>query len=97
MAETREKSVKKPSDHKPASDTLVSIEYGGVEFEVKAGAMGRLRVLDALERNQFMTALRRMVGDAKVDEYLDKNEDADAEDAGKLLELIAERAGAKNS
>lgn len=97
MSETREKSVKKPADHKPTKVDLVKVEYAGVEFEVKAGALSSLRVLDALERNQFTTALRYLVGDQAFDRFLVDVPDADAEDAGKLLEVIAEKAGAKNS
>lgn len=94
---TRAKSAKKPADHKPAADAVVTVEFEGVTFTVQGAGLGSLRVLDALERNQFTTALRRLVGDAKFEEFLDKNPDASAEDAGKLLELIAERTGSKNS
>lgn len=94
---TRQVSPVKPADHKPKSDELVAVEFQGVTFEVKAGGMSSLRVLDALERNQFTTALRMLVGDAKFEEFLDVVPDADAEDAGKLLELVAEKAGVKNS
>lgn len=97
MSETREKSVKKPADRKPAKSDLVKVEFKGVEFEVKAGGMSSLRVLDALERNQFTTALRYLVGDQAFDRFLVDVPDADAEDAGSLLELIAEKAGVKNS
>ncbi|MBK0420156.1 hypothetical protein JD276_14050 [Leucobacter sp. CSA1] len=94
---TRDRSPVKPADHKPGKSDLVKVEYKGVEFEVKAGGMSSLRVLDALERNQFTTALRYLVGDQSFDRFLVDVPDADAEDAGKLLELIAEKAGAKNS
>lgn len=96
MSDTKSKSVKKPADHKPKADEMVQVEYKGVEFEVKAGALGGLRVLDALERNQFTTALRQLMSDEGFERFLDEVPDADAEDAGKLLELIAEKAGAKN-
>lgn len=94
---TRAKSVKKPADHKPAAVDLVKVEFKGVVFEVKAGVLGSLRVLDALERNQFTTALRMIVGDEGFEQFLAEVPDADANDAGELLELVAERAGAKNS
>lgn len=94
---TRAKSAKKPSDHKPADVDAVTVEFGGVTFTVQGAGLASLRVLDALERNQFTTALRRLVGDAKFEEFLDAMPDASAEDAGKLLELIAERTGSKNS
>lgn len=94
---TRAKSVKKPADHKRADDDLVKVEFRGVVFHVKAGVLGQLRVLDLLERNQFTSALRRIVGDEAFEAFLDAVPEASAEDAGELLELIAEKAGAKNS
>lgn len=94
---TRAKSVKKPADHKPASTDQVSIEYGGVKFAATRGALNSLRVLDMLEQGRITSTLRRLVGDEKFEEYLDKNPDAGAEEAGELLEAIADKVGAKNS
>lgn len=93
---TRAKSAKKPADHKPAKTDTVAVEFKGITFDVEAGALTSLRVLDLLERNQFTTALRRIVGDEDFERFLDNVPDATAEDAGSLLERIAEAAGAKN-
>lgn len=98
MAETtRSKSAKKPADHKPAAADTVKIEHGGVEFSASRGALDSLRTLDLLERGMINSALRRLIGDDKYDEFLDKNPDADAESAGDLLRAISEKVGAKNS
>ena len=94
---TRAKSAKKPADHKPADADLVKVEFQGAEFSVRAGSMSSLRVLDELERNQITTALRMILGDAAFEKYLEGNPDADVDDAGKLLQAIAEKAGVKNS
>lgn len=98
MAETtRAKSAKKPEDHKPAAVDTVKIEHSGVEFTASRGALDSLRTLDLLERGMVNTALRRLIGDEKYEEFLDKNPDADAESAGNLLQAISEKVGAKNS
>lgn len=94
---TRDRSPVKPEDHKPAEADLVTVEHGGVTFETTRGSLGSLRTLDLLERNQITTALRRVIGDEKFEEFLDKNPDAGAEEAGDLLNAIAEKVGAKNS
>ncbi len=94
---TRAKSVKKPADHKPAAAEKVSIEHGGVKFTASRGALNSLRTLDMLERGLVTTVLRKLIGDEKFEEYLDKNPDADAESAGELLEAIADKVDAKNS
>lgn len=96
MSETRSKSAKKPQDRKPAATDLVKVEYKGVEFEVKAGALASLRVLDLLERNQFTSALRAIVGDEGFERFLAEVPDAGVEDAGKILERVAEVTGAGN-
>lgn len=88
---------KKPQDRLSGKDEIVSVEYGGVKFEVRKGILSQLRVLRALEKNQFMTALELVMSEESLDEYLEVNPEADAEDAAKLLELVAEAAGAKNS
>ncbi|KUF05700.1 hypothetical protein [Leucobacter sp. G161] len=93
---TRAKSAKKPADHKPAKTATIAVEFKGITFDVEAGALSSLRVLDLLERNQFTTALRRIVGDESFEHFLDNVPGASAEDAGSLLELIAEAAGVKN-
>lgn len=94
---TELKAVKKPQDHKAGKDDIVRVEYGGVKFDVRKGILSKLRVIRALERNQFITALELILSEESFDEYLDANPEADAEDAAKLLELVAEEAGAKNS
>lgn len=94
---TRAKSVKKPEDHKPAAAEQVAIEFGGVKFTAARGALDSLRTLDMLERGLVTTVLRRLIGDAQFEEFLEKNPDAGAEQAGELLEAIAEKVGAKNS
>lgn len=94
---TRAKSAKKPADHKPADAEQVKIEHAGVSFTAARGSLDSLRTLDMLERGLINTALRRIIGDAKFEEFLDKNPDAGAEAAGELLEAIADGVGAKNS
>lgn len=94
---TRAKSVKKPADHKPAAAEKVSVEHAGIKFSVTRGALNSLRTLDMLERGLVTTALRKLVGDKAFEEYLDKNPEADAESAGELLEVIADKVDAKNS
>lgn len=96
MSDTREKSVKKPTDHKPAADDLVQVEFMGVELEAKKRGMESLRFLDALERNQLTTALRVLIGDEGFERFLTEVPDATAEDAGDLLKELAEKAGVKN-
>ncbi|GAA1323159.1 hypothetical protein ACFSWE_08635 [Leucobacter albus] len=93
---TRSKSAKKPADHKPAAAEQVSIEHGGVKFTAARGSLDSLRTIDMLERGLISTTLRRIIGDKKFEEFLDKNPDAGAEAAGELLEAIAEKVGAKN-
>ena len=94
---TRAKSVKKPADHKPASPEIVTVKHGGVEFAVARNAVESLRTLDMLERGMINSAIRRIVGDAKYDEFLDKNPEAGVEDAGALFESLADGVGVKNS
>lgn len=94
---TRDRSPAKPQDHKPADADLVMIEHAGVTFTTTRGSLGSLRTLDMLERNQITSALRRVIGDKSFEEFLDKNPDAGAEQAGELLNAIAEKVGAKNS
>ncbi|KAM9866752.1 hypothetical protein ACIFOC_00444 [Leucobacter aridicollis] len=94
---TRDRSPAKPQDHKPADADLVTIEHAGVTFTTTRGSLGSLRTLDMLERNQITSALRRVIGDKSFEEFLDKNPDAGAEQAGELLNAIAEKVGAKNS
>lgn len=97
---TKSKSVKKPDDFKPADVEMVKIEHSGVRYEVRKNAMGNLRFLDLLERNQLTSALRMLIGDGKFGEFLDANDDGsgfvDPEYAGEILELIGEAAGTKN-
>lgn len=93
---TRAKSVKKPADHKPAAREAVTVEHGGVTFKAERKTFESLRTLDLFEQGKINTALRRIVGDEKYEEFLDKNPDAEAEDAGDLLNAIAEKVGAKN-
>lgn len=97
---TRERSIAKPQDHKPAGEDMISLDHKGVTYEFRKRALTNLYVLDMLERQQLTQALRKILGDEKFEAFLESIDDgtgyADPEEAGKLLEAIGERAGAKN-
>lgn len=93
---TRDRSPVKPADHLPAANDLVTIEFMGCTFTSTRGKFNSLRIIDLLERNLIVTALRALSDDEAVEAFLEKNPDADMEAAGKLLEKIAEATGAGN-
>ena len=101
MAETREKSVKKPADHKPAKTETVAVEFAGASFDIKVGVASSARLLRVLEKNMLAAAVEHLIGvegydrlrDAIVAEY-------GVDDAAKVAEFLnaaLEAAGAKNS
>lgn len=97
LRSTRDRSPVKPTDHKPADEDTVSVEYDGTTFTVRKGILSSLKVLRPLEKNHLVTALEAILGEDAFNDFLEKNPEADAEDAGKIFELIVEKAGAKNS
>lgn len=97
---TRAKSVKKPADHKPASDTSVSVEFSGETYEFDVRAAKDARTMFALRREDMETVLIRVVGEDGLDRALSSIEDedgyADFADLSELVKTIYEKAGAKN-
>lgn len=59
-------NAKKPTDHK--SKGPISIEYAGETYELDKDAID-LTVIDLIEREKFVTAVRSLIGDEAFERF----------------------------
>lgn len=99
--DTKSKSVKKPADHKPSSETRVRVDFLGESYEFDVRVMRDPRTLFAFKREDIEGALVRILGEDDLDRAIVSTEDddgfADIERLSPLVEKIAEAANTKNS
>ncbi|RJU01977.1 hypothetical protein D6T65_04985 [Arthrobacter frigidicola] len=74
MSETKiPAGVKKPSDRQTAKSDVVSkkskFDWRGTEYTVDPDLIDDLEFFEALEGNQFATALQRMLGAEQYDKF----------------------------
>lgn len=103
MSETREKSVKKPADHKPAADEQVEFEFEGVNVKIYADSFEDQEVLRNLRNGLFLDVVEQILDAKSARQVVDAVREKDArgramsEHFGPFFEAAQEAVGSKNS
>lgn len=96
----RERSPIKPQDHKPADHEKVAFEFRGETYEVDARFSRDVRTAAMFNKNDFETAISKMIGADGYEALLTSLEDedgfVDAELLGGWVNAFFDKAGAKN-
>lgn len=100
---TRAKSPKKPADHKPASDEMVSFEYEGVKVSILADAFEDQEVIQELRGGGLLDAMQRILDPEDAEKVLEEVRKLDSRNRlmsknfKPFFEAAQEAVGSKNS
>lgn len=100
---TRSKSPKKPTDHKPAADDMVSFEWEGVKVSILADAFEDQDLIEDLREGGLKSAVLKLLGAKDAEKVFEVVRGFDSR--GRLMskqftpffEAAQEAVGSKNS
>lgn len=79
MAATIPAGAKKPTDHRTAKDDAKGdgtvVEFNGAEYTIAEAAMDNIEVMEFVEEEKYLKAIKLIIGEAQWQAFKDGNRD----------------------